>query len=81
VDKGATFLRCSIGCQAAENVAESLTKGVRVLVTGVLRQRQRETTDGDKRYVTEVGTSLKWATVKVTKATRGSTSGVSSGGD
>lgn len=38
VDKGPTFLRCSIGGQAAENVAESLTKGARVLVTGMLRQ-------------------------------------------
>lgn len=36
-DKGTTFLRCSIGCHAAENVAESLTQGTRVLVTGVLR--------------------------------------------
>ncbi len=42
VDRGATFLRCSIGCRAAENVAESLTKGARVLVTGVLRQREWE---------------------------------------
>lgn len=73
VDKGATFLRCSIRSQAAENVAESLTKGTRVLVTGVLRQREWEATGGDKRYAyevdaTEVGASLKWATVKVTKA-------------
>jgi single-strand DNA-binding protein len=46
VDKGATFLRCSIRCHAAENVAESLTKGARVLVTGTLRQREWETNDG-----------------------------------
>jgi single-strand DNA-binding protein len=79
VDKGATFLRCPIECQAAENVAESLTKGARVLVTGVLKQREWETTDGDKRYAyevdaTEVGASLKWATMKITKAPCGSTS-------
>lgn len=80
VDKGATFLRCSIERQAAENVAESLTKGARVLVTGILRQREWEATDGDKRYAyevdaTEVGASLKWTTVKVTKSPPNSTSG------
>lgn len=75
VDKGATFLRCSIWRHAAENIAESLTKGARVLVTGVLRQRDWETREGEKRVTfdveaTEVGASLKWATVKITKATR-----------
>ncbi len=80
IDKGATFLRCSIWRQAAENVAESLTKGTRVLVTGVLRQREWDTTDGDKRYAyqvdaTEVGVSLKRATVKITKAARDTTTG------
>jgi single-strand DNA-binding protein len=80
VDKGTTLLRCSIWRQAAENVAESLTKGARVLVTGVLRQREWETANGDKRYAyeidaTEVGASLKWATVKVTKATPDTCSG------
>lgn len=75
VDAGATFLRCSIWRDAAENVAESLTKGARVLLTGSLRQREWETSEGDKRYafevdVTEVGPSLKWATAKVAKATR-----------
>ncbi|MDQ3763180.1 MAG: single-stranded DNA-binding protein [Actinomycetota bacterium] len=73
VNKGATFLRCSIGDQAAKNVAESLTMGARVLVTGVLRQREWETTNGDKRYAyevdaTDVGASLTWATVTVTPA-------------
>jgi single-strand DNA-binding protein len=76
-DQGTTFLRCSIGHRAAENVAESLTQGTRVLVTGVLRQREWTTTDGDQRYAyeldaTEVGASLKWATVKITTTTCGS---------
>jgi single-strand DNA-binding protein len=75
VDKGATFLRCTLWRQAADNVAESLTKGARVLITGTLRQREWETPEGEKRYafdvdVTEIGASLKWATVTVTKATR-----------
>jgi single-strand DNA-binding protein len=75
VDGGATFLRCSIWRQAAENTAESLTKGTRVLLTGTLRQREWETPEGQKRYsfdvdVTEIGASLKWATLTVTKTTR-----------
>ncbi|MGH3850542.1 MAG: single-stranded DNA-binding protein [Pseudonocardiaceae bacterium] len=78
VDNGATFLRCSIWRQAAENIAESLTRGTRVLVTGVLRQRDWETTNGEKRYgfevdATEVAASLKWSTVTITKATRTNT--------
>ncbi|MGH3853426.1 MAG: single-stranded DNA-binding protein [Pseudonocardiaceae bacterium] len=77
-DKGTTFLRCSIYRHAAENVAESLTQGTRVLVTGVLRQRDWDTVYGDKRYAyeldaTEVGASLKSATVEVTKNTRDTT--------
>lgn len=84
VDGGATFLRCSIWRQAAENTATSLTKGTRVLLTGVLRQREWETSEGVKRYsfdvdVTEIGASLKWATLTVTKATR--TAGADSGDD
>ncbi len=75
VDQGVTFLRCSIRSHAAENVAESLTKGTRVLVIGMLRQRAGEATDSDKRYAyevdaTEVGVSLKRATVKITRAPR-----------
>lgn len=86
VDKGATFLRCSIWRQAAENLAESLTKGTRVLVTGVLRQRDWETPEGQKRTsfevdATDVAASLKWATVKVTKATRTAASGPAPGDD
>lgn len=75
VDKGATFLRCTAWRQMAEHVSESLTKGARVLVTGVLRQRGWTTDSGEKRTafdvdVTEVGASLKWATVQVRAATR-----------
>jgi single-strand DNA-binding protein len=85
VDKGATFLRCSVWRQAAENLTESLTKGARVLLTGVLRQRDWDTPEGEKRYgfdveVTEIGASLKWATVTVTKTTRDTTTNGSSGG-
>ena len=72
-DGDALFLRCSIWRQAAENVAESLQRGARVLVTGRLRQRSYETKEGEKRTVVElevdeVGPSLRWATAKVTKA-------------
>jgi single-strand DNA-binding protein len=75
-DGDALFLRCSIWRQAAENVAESLTKGMRVVVQGRLRQRSYETREGEKRTVVEleveeVGPSLKYATAKVTKANRG----------
>ena len=74
------LLPCSIRRQAAENVAESLTQGARVLVTGVLRQREWNTTGGVKRYgyevdATEVGVSLRSATVKITQTTRDATSG------
>ncbi|GGM82718.1 single-stranded DNA-binding protein [Longimycelium tulufanense] len=70
------FLRCTIWKQLAEHVAESLHRGARVLVTGRLRQRSYETKDGEKRSVIELevddlGPSLRWATVKVNKATRG----------
>jgi len=76
-DGDALFLRCSIWRQAAENVAESLTKGMRVVVQGRLKQRSYETREGEKRTVVEldveeVGPSLKYATAKVTKASRGS---------
>jgi single-strand DNA-binding protein len=79
VDAGATFLRCSIWRQAAENVAESLHRGDRVLVTGVLRQSDWETKEGEKRSsyelaVTEVGISLKFATATSNKAKRGNAS-------
>jgi single-strand DNA-binding protein len=76
-DKGTTLLRCSIWHHAAENIAQPLTKGTRVLVTGILRQREGENTDSDQRYAyevdaTEVGASLTRATVQVTNTTRDS---------
>jgi single-strand DNA-binding protein len=75
-DGDALFLRCSIWRQAAENVAESLQRGMRVVVQGRLRQRSYETKEGEKRTVIElevdeIGPSLKYATAKVTKAARG----------
>jgi single-strand DNA-binding protein len=74
------FMRCSIWREAAENVAESLTRGARVVVTGRLVARSWETPEGEKRnvmemQVDEVGPSLKYATAKVTKAQRGSGGG------
>jgi single-strand DNA-binding protein len=66
------FLRSSIWRQAAENVAESLTKGMRVIAQGRLRQRSFETQQGEKRTVVElevdeIGPALRYATAKVTK--------------
>lgn len=74
-DGDALFLRCSIWRQAAENVAESLTKGARVIVQGRLKQRSYETREGERRTVyeldvDEVGPSLRYATAKVSKVTR-----------
>ena len=79
-DGEALFLRCSVWRQAAENVAESLQKGTAVIVQGRLKQRSYETKEGEKRTVyeldvDEVGPSLRWATAKVTKASRGGGSG------
>jgi single-strand DNA-binding protein len=78
-DGEALFLRCSIWRQAAENVAESLTRGARVVVTGRLKQRSFETREGEKRTVIEleveeVGPSLRYATAKVNRTQRGSSS-------
>jgi single-strand DNA-binding protein len=75
-DGEALFLRCSVWRQAAENVAESLHRGTAVIVQGRLKQRSYETKEGEKRTVyeldvDEVGPSLKFATAKVTKASRG----------
>ena len=74
-DGEALFLRCNIWRQAAENTAESLTRGMRVIVSGRLRQRSFETREGEKRTVMEmevdeVGPSLRYATAKVNKAIR-----------
>jgi single-strand DNA-binding protein len=79
------FLSCSVWRQAAENVAESLVKGMRVVVQGRLKQRQYETREGEKRTVyeldvEEVGPSLKYATAKVTRTTRQGGGGGYSGG-
>ena len=76
-DGEALFLRCNIWREAAENVAESLTRGSRVILTGRLKQRSFETKEGEKRTVVEldadeVGPSLKYATAKVSKVSRGS---------
>ena len=84
-DGDALFLRCSIWRQAAENVAETLTKGARVIVQGRLKQRSYETREGEKRTVyeldvDEVGPSLKYATAKVAKVTRGGGGGGFGGG-
>jgi single-strand DNA-binding protein len=75
-DAETSFLRCSAWRSLAENVAESLTRGGRVIVVGRLRQRSWETQDGDKRStveieVDEIGPSLRWATTKVEKQSRG----------
>lgn len=83
-DGDTMFLRCSVWRQYAENVAESLTKGTRVIVTGRLKQRSYETKEGEKRSVVEldvddVGPVLRNATAKVTRATRGD-SGYNGGG-
>jgi single-strand DNA-binding protein len=86
-DGEALFLSCSVWRQAAENVAESLQKGMRVVVQGNLRSRQYETREGEKRtvfeiQVDEVGPSLRYATAKVTRTQRsgGSSYGGGQGG-
>jgi single-strand DNA-binding protein len=84
-DGDTLFLSCSIWRQAAENVAESLQKGMRVVAQGRLKQRSYETREGEKRTVVEldveeVGPSLKYATAKVTRVTRGGGGGGSFGG-
>ncbi|MCV7571905.1 single-stranded DNA-binding protein [Micrococcus yunnanensis] len=75
-DGEALFLRCSVWREAAENVAESLTKGMRVIVQGRLRARSYDDRDGNRRTsweldVDEVGPALRFATAKVTRAQRG----------
>src|SRR5918995_3895394 len=79
-DGDALFLSCNVWRQAAENVAESLTRGSRVIVQGRLRQRSYETREGEKRTVyelevDEVGPSLRYATAKVQKMSRSSGGG------
>ncbi len=84
-DGDALFLRCNIWREAAENVAESLTRGSRVIVSGRLKQRSFETREGEKRTVVElevdeIGPSLKYATAKVNKASRSGGGGGGFGG-
>ena len=79
-DGDSLFLTCSVWRQAAENVAESLTRGMRVIVTGRLKQRSYETKEGEKRTVyeievDEVGPSLRNASAKVQKVTRSNGNG------
>jgi single-strand DNA-binding protein len=85
VDGEAMFLRCSIWRQAAENVAESLQRGMRVVVQGRLKARSYETREGEKRTVfeievDEIGPSLKFATAKVNRTSRQGGGGGYSGG-
>ena len=84
-DGDTLFLSCAVWRQAAENVAESLQRGMRVIVQGRLKSRQYETREGEKRTVfeidvEEVGPSLRSASAKVTKTTRSSGGGGYSGG-
>ncbi|NUS42601.1 MAG: single-stranded DNA-binding protein [Mycobacteriaceae bacterium] len=84
-DGEALFMRCSIWREAAENVAETLTRGARVVCYGRLTQRSYETREGEKRTVVEmaveeIGPSLRYATAKVNKVNRGSGGGGGFGG-
>jgi single-strand DNA-binding protein len=79
------FMRCSVWRDAAENVAESLQRGTRVIVSGRLKSRSYETKEGEKRTVVEmevdeVGPSLRYATAKVNRTQRGTGGGGFSGG-
>ncbi len=78
-DGDALFMRCSIWRGPAENVVETLTRGMRVVATGRVKQRSYETKEGEKRTVVgmdvdEIGPSLRYATAKVNKIERGTTS-------
>ncbi|GAA1074507.1 MULTISPECIES: single-stranded DNA-binding protein [Tsukamurella] len=84
-DGEALFMRCNIWREAAENVAESLTKGTRVIVSGRLKQRSYDDREGNKRTVVElevdeIGPSLKYATAKPTRTQRGGGGGGFGGG-
>jgi single-strand DNA-binding protein len=88
-DGESLFLTCNVWRQAAENVAESLTRGSRVIVSGRLKQRSFDTKEGEKRTVIElevdeIGPSLRYATAQVTRSAGGGGGGgrgVSSGAD
>jgi single-strand DNA-binding protein len=84
-DGEALFLNCSVWRQAAENVAESLVRGSRVIVSGRLKARSYETREGEKRTVfeidvDEIGPSLRYATAKVNKTQRSGGQGGFGGG-
>jgi single-strand DNA-binding protein len=84
-DGDAMFLNCAVWRQAAENVAESLQKGMRVIVQGRLKSRSYETREGEKRTVFEVdvdeiGPALRYATAKVTRTSSGGGGGQGGGG-
>jgi single-strand DNA-binding protein len=84
-DGDSLFLTCNVWRQAAENVAESLTRGMRVIVLGRLRQRSYETKEGEKRTVYEVevddvGPSLRNASAKVNRVARSGGDGGYGGG-
>ncbi|CAL8900454.1 hypothetical protein KVA01_19930 [Kocuria varians] len=75
-DQETLFMRCSVWREAAENVAESLTKGTRVIVQGRLKARSYETKEGERRTSTElevdeIGPSMRYATAKVNRNSRG----------
>src|SRR6516162_1067987 len=85
-DGDSLFLTCNVWRQAAENAAESLTRGMRVIVSGRLRQRSYETKEGEKRTVYEievddVGPSLRNASAKVNRAARSNGGGGGQGGN
>jgi single-strand DNA-binding protein len=85
-DGDSLFLTCNVWRQAAENVAESLQRGMRVIVTGRLKQRNYETKEGEKRTVYEVevddvGPSLRNASAKVNRVSRGGGEGGFGGGN
>ena len=84
-DGESLFLTCNVWRQAAENVAESLQRGARVVVQGRLKQRSYETQQGEKRSVVEIvadeiGPSLRWATAQVEKVARSDAGGGQGGG-
>jgi len=86
-DGDSLFLSCNVWRQAAENVAESLQRGMRVIIQGRLKQRSYETKEGEKRTVfeievDEVGPSLRNATAKISKTSRagGAPAGGGNGG-
>ncbi len=84
-DQETLFMRCSVWREAAENIAESLVRGNRVVVTGRLKSRSYETKEGEKRTVVElevdeVGPSLRYATAKVNRTQRSGGGGGGQGG-